>query len=264
MHKRQSLIVHIGAGILFLEIFFCSLGNKALASIPQRPFVVIIDPGHGGSDNGALGTFGVVKYYEKNITLALAIRVKRLLENPKYWGTLGQKIKVVLTRNSDATVSLEDRTKIAQTQKPDLFLSIHTNAENSGTARGVETFFLNNTNGSERKIAEISKKKHNSDMDLLLSAVAADANVGPSKEAAEIIHQSVLQHMKVFNHTAVNRGVKQDLLYVLLDAHVPSVLFEGLFITNQDDLQLLSQPKGRETIADGLANGILRFLVRRE
>lgn len=273
----------IGALILILEIFLFSLSNSAFAlisppvSTKESPYIVVIDPGHGGADSGASGLIKVAnskqkqktgeKVLEKDITLGIAIRLQRTLTDAKYWRPLGRKIKVILTRDKDLDLSLAQRTEIAQRYKPDLFLSIHANSEPTGKVSGIETFFLNNTDGkSTKKLAQIEEKGAHKlsgehDASLVLRSIASDSSVALSREAAEVIHKSTLNYLHDHDIPKGNRGIKQSLLYVLLDAQVPSVLFESLFMSNQNDLRFLSDGENRQRLAEGLATGVLRFLA---
>src|SRR5262249_42274909 len=117
--------------------------NKATASSepipgrqPSRPWRIVLDPGHGGADPGAQGGDGLV---EKDVTLAIAQRLKRRLEE-------SSNAKVLLTRETDTTRTLAERTAFANANSADLFISIHANADRSGELQGIETYTLNNSN----------------------------------------------------------------------------------------------------------------------
>jgi N-acetylmuramoyl-L-alanine amidase len=260
MNSSISTFKLLGTTALVLELFFSTHGNNSLAAIrsPSRPYVVVLDPGHGGKDTGAKGKLkGKPTTLEKDITLGLAIRTSRVLQDPKYWRPLGRPIKVVLTRDKDIDVSLQERTKIAQKAQADLFLSIHSNSEKTGTVSGIETFFLRNDRSSAEKLA----KYHKNESELVLRAIASDSTVRIAQDAAELIHKSTLDYLENQDLPQSNRGVKNSLLYVLLDTKVPAVLFEGLYLSNPHDLQFLQDGENRQKMAEGLAAGVLRFLA---
>lgn len=248
-----------------LSLYFLPSENKALAS--QKPYVVVIDPGHGGADHGASGRLGQKKIDEKDVALAIARKTEKFLNDPTYSRPLGRRIKVILTRRSDKAVSLEERSEKAQKARADLFVSIHANSETTHKARGLETYFLNNTDDeSSRKLERIenkaSKRAHREDS-LILRSVAADAVVESSRSAAELLQSSIAEELHREDVRFQDRGVKQAMLYVLLDSQVPAALVECFYVSNAQDLALVSQPENRARIAEGLAKGILRFLATR-
>ncbi len=220
----------------------------------ENPFIVVIDPGHGGHDSGAIGPGGVE---EKNVTLAIA-------------RTLARKIrarcvcKVLLTRNDDSFVPLRDRTAFANRNKADIFISIHTNAARKRDVDGFETFFasFDATDEEARQVAEL---ENSSDSGGETSAEADDLrdilkdlkNTAANHESsilAETIQTSLLKTAK-----GEDRGVKQAPFAVLISADMPSVLVEVGFITNPKGERRLESKKGRERIADAIVDGISGF-----
>lgn len=245
--------------------------NAALAAKhrarPAAPYIVVLDPGHGGADTGASAKSGQKRVTEKEVALAIAIRTEKILENPKFSRALGRPVKVILTRSADNSVSLEDRADKAKKAGADLFLSIHANSEPTKRAHGVETYFLNNTDDeSSLKLQQIENKlskRHQGggDSSLLIRSVAADAVVESSRSAAETLHSSLVDELRSEDLKFQDRGVKQAMLYVLLDSQVPAVLVEAFYLSHKGDLALVSQPENRAKIAEGLAKGVLRFLA---
>ena len=259
------MVLGLVLGSLFLAII-----SNAYAQPPGGPYIVVLDAGHGGEDKGAVAYLGKKEILEKDLTLGLAIRTQKILNDKKYWAPLGRSIRVVMTRTSDKEVSLEERAKIAHEKKAHLFVSIHCNAESTGKVSGIETYFLNNTDSSStNKLEEIEARENQSSVkyaqkvpnSLLIRSIAADAVVDSSREAAEFIHRSAIAKLSRAGYPASDRKVKQALLYVLLDAQVPAVLFEALFMTHKKDLAYLADGQNRQVIAEGLAAGILRFLA---
>lgn len=257
-----------GSLAVFLNPFFTPWNIKALAAREPAPYVVVLDPGHGGHDHGASALEGKKRVTEKELALGIAIRTAKLLREQEYSAILDRPVKVVLTRDRDLYVSLEQRADVAKKVHADLFVSIHSNSDPSGKAGGLETYFLNNTDQtSDSKLEQIenrtSERYHGEKgaASLLLRSVAADAVVDGSREAAEAVHFSLAESLRKEDIQFQDRGVRQALLYVLLDAQVPAVLLEAFFISHPKDRALLMQQDGRQKIAQGLARGILRFLA---
>lgn len=267
MPSGKSVTLLFGVLAILLSSFFQTNENRALAAKPPAPYVVVLDPGHGGSDTGAIGRLGKKKISEKEIALGIAIRTAKLLEDETYWKALGRPIKVILTRKKDQHVSLEARSHLAKESGAQLFVSIHSNSDPSKRASGLETYFLNNTDDeSAKKLEQIenksSKKYANADpASLLIRSVAADAVVENSKQAADLIHGSIANQLRQEDVKFHDRGVRQAMLYVLLDSQVPAVLLEAFFLSSKSDLALISEGGNRQIIAEGLARGILRYLA---
>ena len=192
-----------------------------------------------------------------------------MLEDEEYWKPLGRPIKVILTRERDKDISLEKRAEIAREAKADLFLSIHSNSDPSHRAHGLETFFLNNTDlESSSKLEQIENKtskkyKDSPPASLLIRSVAADAVVESSREAATTLHQSLLAHLRSQELKVNDRGVRQGMFYVLLDAQVPAVLLEAFFLSHPSDREFVREAENRQKIAEGIGRGVLRFLATR-
>jgi N-acetylmuramoyl-L-alanine amidase len=268
-------LVHPPFGILAisLSLFLSAKENTALA-VPTRPhpYVVVVDPGHGGTDTGTSGREGKLRISEKELSLAIALRLQKLLQSSSYWRPLGRPVKVVLTRKRDEYVTLEKRSEQARRNKADLFISVHANSDPARQAAGLETYFLNNTDEeSSLKLQEIEnrtslrrrKQTAHHEQDLLLRSIAADAEVDVSRTAAEVVHGSLVDHLRSEQLSFQDRGVRQAMLYVLLDSQVPAILVECFFLSSKSDLAIVGQAENRERIAEGLARGILRFLAQK-
>lgn len=221
---------------------------------------VVIDPGHGGRDSGAIGQSGAK---EKDIVLDIGLRLQELIEE-----TLG--MRVIMTRTEDIFVPLEDRTMIANRHKADFFISLHVNAAPQSRAVGFETYFLSRE-PSDRG-AKASAIRENTA--LHLDGVGRDAQRGlktilwdmthtfyvkESSELAESLLNELGRHFKV-----ENRGVKSAPFYVLVGAAMPSVLVELAFITNPDEEQKFEQESYRHQVAQALLAGIAKFKTRYE
>jgi N-acetylmuramoyl-L-alanine amidase len=214
--------------------------NKAPATetAPPAPRAVlrhpkiVIDPGHGGTEDGAIGHGGVK---EKDLTLEVCKKLGDLLAN-----RLGAE--VIYTRTSDVTVPLEARAAIANQAGADLFVSVHANSSDDPGARGVETYYVSNPSavGALRSVAE-------------------DFKLGESHKLAVEVQQA-LYHAFGNEKGVLNRGVKQAPFVVLLDAEMPSILAEVAFVTSPVDEQKLSSNEGQDAAADALYRGIAHYL----
>lgn len=223
---------------------------------------VAIDPGHGGNDAGAIGPTGLK---EKDVTLDIAHRVAPLLAHEL-------KIETLLTRDTDAYVALDLRTARANAFHADLFVSIHCNASESGTARGVQTFFLDASrerDATADRIAArenaLAKSKQQGDLadDTELSAILTNLNVGQmaarSRHFADLVHRSALASLAARYQDTKDQGVKSAGFYVLVGADMPAVLFETSFISNSDDEARLATADYRQKMADAIANAIRAY-----
>ncbi len=241
-------------------------GTSAEVPAVPRPAAVlrkriVIDPGHGGHDTGAVGPNGL---YEKDVVLDIALKLKKILsESPDY--------EVFLTRDSDVFIPLEERTAIANSRHADLFVSVHANASPRRDARGIETYFLNWTNDEETmKVAarenQISLKKMRSIkkdrdvLDVMLGDLARDNKRDESMALANYIQKTLVAGVSRDNPRLVNHGVKWALFYVLFGARMPSVLVETSFISNPLEEKLLSREEYRGDLAKSIAAGITKFM----
>ncbi|HXY78546.1 MAG TPA: N-acetylmuramoyl-L-alanine amidase [Candidatus Acidoferrales bacterium] len=216
---------------------------------------IVIDPGHGGHDTGTIGPHGLM---EKDLCLDVALRLGALIEQ-KLPGA-----EVIYTRQDDTFIPLEDRTKIANDAKADLFISIHANSSQDAAARGVETYYLNFATSPEsmevatRENANSQESLH--DLQDLIQKIARNEKVEESKELASDIQDNLTQRLQVVSHSEKNRGVKKAPFVVLIGANMPSVLSEISFVSNPNDERLLRKADQRQRIADGLYRGISTYL----
>ena len=213
---------------------------------------VVIDAGHGGHDPGAQAR-GLT---EADLVLDVALRLEKLML--KEGG-----FEVVLTRRTDSYVSLEERTAIANKAGADLFLSIHSNASASASARGIETYFLNFAPNTE---AEAVAARENAgeartmrSLPEIVRAIAMNNKRAESRDFASMVQNSMYTEMRKSNKELRNLGVKQAPFMVLVGATMPAVLAEISFITNRQDATLLKTDKYRQQIADALLAGVKRY-----
>lgn len=221
--------------------------------------VVVIDPGHGGHDPGAVAN-GV---REKDVVLQVSRLVAKKLEKAGF--------KVVLTRTGDYFVTLAERARIAKKYNADLFVSIHCNyAPGSRLARGIETYFLSEARTEwERSVAafensvikyEVDKKVVDNDiLTMILGDMAQYEFLKESQDLAYFIQESLVNSVN-----SVDRGVKQAGFYVLQGVYAPSALVELGFLTNREEAKRLTDARYQEKLADAIVDAIIKFKVRYE
>jgi N-acetylmuramoyl-L-alanine amidase len=229
------------------------------AMAPAKPLKIVIDPGHGGKDPGAIGVGGIK---EKDVVLAIALRLRDELRS---W----PGVDVVLTRDRDVFLSLEERTALANAERADLFVSIHANASPNAATSGVETYYLNNTNdratlrlaAMENGIASVTgHHRRDRDVALLLSSLIQNYKVPESAALADSVQRGVVGGLAARWPSVVDLGVKQGPFYVLVGAGMPCILVEVSFVTNPEEGARLGQAAYREAIAGGLLRGIRSFV----
>ena len=215
---------------------------------------VIIDPGHGGRDPGAIGVTGL---REKEVVLDISLRVKRLLE--------AEGIKVITTRDTDRFVSLWKRTYIANTNGADFFISIHANAWRNSQPRGFEVYYLSDAIDNEARAVEAAENAvlqfeessidaHNTNLDVALWDMVYAENLTQSYQMASVLCNTAAKELKIRN-----RGVKTARFYVLKGVRVSAVLVEVGFLSNRHEESNLKKPSYRQQIARSLAKGILLY-----
>jgi N-acetylmuramoyl-L-alanine amidase len=216
---------------------------------------IIIDPGHGGPDPGAPGY--VKGVWEKDIVLKLALNLAEKLRTRL-------KCTVELTRSTDKKLTLEERTAIANTQRADLFISLHCNAAKNKRLTGFETYILNLAT-DDQSIAlaareNATSKKNISDLEYILSDLMKHAKIEESTRLANDVHKSMIQGMKKKYSDIVDHGVKQAPFYVLLGARMPSILIEASFISNKRECQRLLTESYRNTVCHAITDGIEKYI----
>jgi len=216
--------------------------------------VVVIDPGHGGEDQGARGAGGVE---EKDLVLDVSQRLARRLR--------ASGLSVMMTRNQDVFVPLEVRTSMANDARSDLFISIHANSAAGDAPRGFETFFasLEETDDEARQVAERengafrSLKVSQESLDPLvglLGDMMVSEHMAESSEFAKLV-QSELAAIPGTSR----RGVKQAPFVVLMGVQMPASLVEIGFLSNPEDEKLLRSSRHREEIAEAVAQAVILF-----
>jgi N-acetylmuramoyl-L-alanine amidase len=213
---------------------------------------IVIDPGHGGKDPGAMA-FGLK---EKDIVLKISKKISKILKET-------YRYEVVLTRTKDVYVPLEERTAIANTHKSDLFISIHINAHSDQTKGGIETYFLNlATDANAMRVAalENATSTHSiGELQDILTTLMKNSKIDESTRLARFVQTNLVSN---FGHSYKPRdlGVKQAPFYVLIGAEMPAILAEISFITNPDEAKLLQNEQYLDKIAAQLAAGIAAYV----
>lgn len=230
---------------------------KPLVSSKKR---IVIDPGHGGHDPGAIGP---QKLCEKDVVLDIALKLKKILSKDP-------GLEVFLTRDEDVFIPLVERTAIANSKNADLFVSVHANASQRRDAKGIETYFLNWSDDMESmKVAarenQISLKKmkemkNEADfLDVELASLKRDHKRDESNKLANYIQLAMVNGLADKFPRVVDLKVKWAMFYVLFGARMPSVLAEVSFISNPLEEKLLSKEAYREEIAKSIASGIAKY-----
>ena len=213
---------------------------------------IVIDPGHGGKDTGAIGCNGL---YEKNVVLDVGLRLRKIIK--KHF-----KCKVVMTRDKDVFIPLDERPAIAVQNDADLFISIHANASRDPSAHGIETYLLNLT--KDRNIMEVAERENMTELksmgplEAILKDLILDSKRDDSLRLAHCVQSCLISDLHKYD--VKNKGVKQGPFLVLYGASMPSILTEVGFITNPREEARLASPEYRQLIARAIFDGIRKYL----
>jgi len=223
--------------------------------------VIVLDPGHGGKDPGAIGLYGL---NEKHLALDISRRITRSLRKILPPGVNGDKNKVFLTRTRDRYISLNERTAFANKHDADVFISIHANSSPIKSTRGIETYFLAEAS-TERALKLAARESGTtvsrlSDVDKIKHDLRFNTKMRESPQLAKIIQSALLSRLTRKYSNIKDLGVKRGPFYVLAGAANASILIELGFLSNRLEARRLRAPKFRENIAEGIATGILRFI----
>ncbi len=219
---------------------------------------IVIDPGHGGKDPGAIGPGGTK---EKEVTLRLARRLKDKLE--KKFG-----YRVILTRSDDRYLRLEERTAIANMENADLFISIHANANRNRRAYGIETYVMN-ARATDRYAAEVAARENavtsnsmgefGSILEEILVDMQKTNKVNESNRLASSIQSRMTDYMQKRYNRIRSLGVKRGPFYVLIGANMPSILIETGFISNRMEERRLSDDRYIDHLSNAIALGVEKY-----
>jgi N-acetylmuramoyl-L-alanine amidase len=217
--------------------------------------LIVIDPGHGGIDPGAVGKKGL---YEKDANLDIAKFLRQHIED-----SLG--IRVIMTREKDEYLSLKTRTNIANRNSADLFVSVHCNASGkSSKMQGFETYFLSEARTTEARAVEAlenaSLKFDDIEPDDALNLILYDLAQSAYLEESNLFAESIQDHAKSYL-TIPSRGVKQAGFYVLRGAFMPAILVECAFVSNLEEEKLLKQKSFRKVLAYCIFRGVKNYIA---
>jgi N-acetylmuramoyl-L-alanine amidase len=239
-----------------------AIGAKVDAKLAQSAIRrIVIDPGHGGHDTGTISPSGM---REKDLVLDVARRLRAYIKNTY------PDVEVIMTRDTDRFVALEERTAIANSRRADLFISVHANASPSRAASGVETFFLSpdrapaeDLQAAARENAHLASDKAGEKLEPMFASVTVGNRVAESRELARYIQAGLVRGIGAQSpRTAMNRGVKHAPFVVLLGAAMPSVLAEVSFLSKPKDEALLQTGQFRERVAASLFAGLNAYLKK--
>ncbi len=227
---------------------------------PKKPVIskirrIVVDPGHGGHDPGAVGPTGV---QEKDVVLAIGLRLQELFREE-----LG--VDVVMTRSTDVFIPLEERTAIANKVGADLFLSVHANAAPNRLASGIETYYLNLA--KTEKVAQLAAKENGTSLEkvsvlqAILFDLMANYKLNDSAHLADEVQKSLHKKIRSGYSDVRNLGVKQGPFYVLVGASMPSILVETAFLSNATEESRLKDPAYQETVASGILDGVRSYIT---
>jgi len=233
-------------------------GALVVRRIENRPkqFVIVLDPGHGGKDPGAVSKDGRTK--EKDITLQVAnLLKKRLLST-------APRVKVEMTRTEDTFLTLQERTALANSLNADLFISLHCNADSDSSSRGVETFYL--SKASSPRAMRMAARENGiplatmTDLQATLLDLMLTSKKSESDKLAKTVHNCMVKNLAKAAPKVRDRGIKRAPFYVLLGAKMPAILVECAFISNGREERKLTSTKYLDSVALGIAKGAATYL----
>jgi N-acetylmuramoyl-L-alanine amidase len=230
-------------------------GSSRLSMQSRRLKTVVIDPGHGGKDPGAVGIGDV---HEKDINLKLAKMLAKRLR--------ARSFKVVMTRTDDRFINLEGRTAFAESEGGDIFISIHVNASENKKLRGIEIYYLDEEH--ERHNVEVAARENGvrpSEVDALqrtLSRLRVAEASKLSQSLANYVHRDLTEGLAQTYGQVPDLGVKKGPFYVLFMSSMPAILVETGFLTNPKDAKLLSSDHYLDVMAAQIAAGLGHYRNR--
>ncbi|AEA33012.1 N-acetylmuramoyl-L-alanine amidase family protein [Hippea maritima] len=248
----RFLVIRIQSSKTFIQPGLKTKESK-LKAAKRRP-IIVIDPGHGGKDPGAIGILDK----EKNVVLSIGRYVARMLKADGY--------KVYMTRNKDVYPTLADRVELANKVKADVFVSIHANysPKKRRDAKGLEVYFLNTT--SDKRALSLAARENGmslsqlGDLNRIILSLIQTKKIQYSKVLASKVYREMLLHGIRIYKGYKGRGVKQAPFYVLVGTRCPSILIETAFINNPTDAVYLHKNSFKKALAMGIALGIEQFL----
>jgi len=230
---------------------------KPRVRIPGQDVLILIDPGHGGEDPGALGALS----REKNVVLQISLKLKRLIDKQP-------GMRAEMTRTGDYYIGLRKRTRIARERGADLFVSVHADAFKNKNARGASVYALSQRGASSETARWLANKENASDLvggvsladkDNLLAEVLLDLSMTKTVSESISFGRDVLSQLKQIGKVHSKR-VEQAGFAVLKSPDIPSILVETAYITNPTEERLLNNPDHQLKIANAIVAGIKTYL----
>ncbi|MBI3327569.1 MAG: N-acetylmuramoyl-L-alanine amidase [Nitrospinae bacterium] len=229
-------------------------GVKRIALATEHRWHVVIDPGHGGKDPGAIGASGLM---EKDVVLHIAKRLKTLMQQEGRW-------QVTLTRETDVFIPLEERTAVANAQGADVFVSIHVNAAERSELQGVETYFLDMA--TDEQAMRTAARENSTSLGQMsdLRAILRDLLLTSKRNESSLLAGSVqraLVQAPAGGKNGRDLGVKQAPFYVLMGAEMPAILIETAFISHPSEERKLASPSYHLEVAQAMLAGIKEYVA---
>ncbi len=230
--------------------------KRSFPVVNKKLPLIVIDAGHGGNDLGAKGYRGI---QEKNVNLAIALRLKDIL-------TSRYKYRVILTRGDDTFIPLPGRGKIANDNNADVFVSVHANAAPRRAAHGIETYYLGQGHSEEAKATaarengKLVKSVKDDETQEILASMISTTKINKSSRLAGNIQNQLYQSMRKKYSGVKNLGVKEGPFFVLHDTNMASVLVEVGFVTNLREESRLKQSSYLDRLASSIAKGVSKFV----
>lgn len=230
-----------------------SSGASLVRTLGLKLQRIVIDPGHGGHDEGTQGPKGLL---EKELVLDVSLRLGKLIEEK-------MGAEVIYTRSDDTFIPLEGRTALANEKKADLFLSIHANSSPVARITGVETYYLNFTDSKDAM--EVAARENAgaeqsiSDLRDIIQKISLHDKASESRDFAERIQSALFAFSSKSFPAERNRGVKKAPFVVLIGANMPSVLAEIGFVSNSREESLLKRSEYRQKLAEALFRGVSKY-----
>ena len=227
-------------------------GARVLPMELRPVHTVVIDPGHGGQDPGAIGLGGL---REKDVTLRLARALRRRL--------LARDFEVVLTRDSDRTLSLVERTARAEAARGDVLVSLHANAARNRHAAGVEIYTLDED--ARRQTLRLAARENGVGLEevdplqRLLTRLRVSEASARSEKLAALVHAEIVAGMQERWPSVVGPGRRRGPFYVLYLSDMPAVLVEAGFVTHRGDARRLRDPDYLDAMAEEITDALVRF-----
>ncbi len=213
---------------------------------------IVLDPGHGGNDLGAVAPLGIE---EKEVTLDIALRLRRLLEEASF--------EILMTRKKDEVVTLAQRAAFANSTGADIFVSIHVNWITSPRIRSVETYYLGPTDDPHSvQLASMENRESGyslADFRRLLEGIYVEMRRDHSRRLAEVLHRELFKSLGQVNPVLKNGGVKRAPFIVLVATDMPAILVEVSCLSNEEEARRLATSNYRQEIAQALFKGIRSY-----